>query len=360
MAEPIPANLLEGLTLDSGWVVSELLEKGPDATGGAFSSSYFVQRQVNDLPIEHGFLKALDLSSAFSMPMSIVDALQHLTNAYVHERDLVLRCASERMGSVVIGIEAGEVTLTDASVNPLLRTVPYLIFERGEGDLRKVMDKKLASLEEAWVFRVMHGVANGLRQLHWSGISHQDIKPSNVMSFGDESKVGDLGRSCLRDRTGFYDSMPFAGDLAYAPPEYLYGAMPTDYWTGRRASDAYQLGGLLVFLLSGTGMTALIQKELGVAFHWSTWPYPYENVLPFVRDAFDTAVSSITETLRFDKSVIDHIDKLIRELCDPDPALRGMGSRGSRSGQHSMERYVSRFDSLAIRAQRGIKSGGVS
>jgi serine/threonine protein kinase len=349
--EPKPADLLEGLTLEGGWVVTQRLERDPGATGGSFSSAYFVERHVEGMPFEMAFLKALDLSAAFNMPMGVVDALQYLTNAFIHERDLVMKCAAERLGSVVVGIEAGEVIVSDPSVNPLLKSVPYLIFERADGDVRKIMNDRLVGIDDAWAFRVLHGVANGLRQLHQTGISHQDVKPSNVMSYGKESRVGDLGRACLRDRTGFYDAMPIAGDPLYAPPEYLYGKIPSDYWIGRKAVDAFQLGSLLVFLLGGAGMTSLIQEELDDAFHWSTWPYPYENVLPYVRNAFDVAVESLVNSLSDNISVASEVESIVRELCDPDPSLRGFPSRGSRSHQFSMERYVSQFDRIALKAE---------
>lgn len=355
--EPKPADLLEGLTLEGGWVVTRRLTRDPGATGSSFSSPYFVERHLDGMAPEAAFLKALDLSSAFSMPMGVVDALQYLLNAYVHERDLVLRCAAARLGSVVVGIEAGEVIVSDPSVNPLLKSVPYLIFERADGDVRKIMNDRLTGIDDAWAFRVLHGVANGLRQLHQSGISHQDVKPSNVMNYGDESRVGDLGRACLRDRTGFYDALPLAGDPLYAPPEYLYRKIPDDYWIGRKAVDAYQLGSLLVFLLGGVGMTSLIQEELDDAFHWSRWPFPYENVLPYVRSAFDTAIESLVNSLSLDASVASEVESIVRELCDPDPSLRGFPSRGGRSSQFSMERYVSRFDRIALKAEISLARG---
>ena len=67
-------------------------------------------------------------------------------------------------------------------------------------------------------------MAVGLKQLHGIKISHQDLKPSNVLLYneGFVSKIGDLGRSLCADIDAPHDNgINFPGDFTYAPPEYL-------------------------------------------------------------------------------------------------------------------------------------------
>lgn len=324
-----PAELLQGMELNRKWRVTEQLVRSPDATGGNFSIPYAVEG-IGETNLGYvGFLKALDLSVVGDMPFPVADAFQLVTQAYVFERDLVLDCASRNMRNVVVGLDAGEVVVDQPGVNPILKSVPYIVFERADGDVRALMEQKISSFDAAWIFRVLHGTANGLRQLHQAGISHQDLKPSNVMSFGEVAKIGDLGCASVQGESGLFDQGNFAGDRSYAPPEFLYGEINGDDRARRRAGDMYQLGSMLVFLFSGAGLTPLIGAELDPAFHWRIWPRDYRNVLPFLRDAFDEVVDLLA--LSVPKELRTDVVRLVRELCDPDPLLRGKpeGSGGN-------------------------------
>lgn len=222
------------MELNRKWRVTERLFRGPDATGGNFSIPYAVEG-IDETNLGYvGFLKALDLTVVGDMPLPVADAFQLVTQAYVFERDLVLDCAARNMRNVVVGLDAGEVIVDQPGVNPILKSVPYIVFERADGDVRALMEQKLSSFDAAWIFRVLHGTANGLRQLHQAGISHQDIKPSNVMSFGEVAKIGDLGRASVQGEAGLFDQGDFAGDRSYAPPEFLYGEINGDDRARRR------------------------------------------------------------------------------------------------------------------------------
>jgi eukaryotic-like serine/threonine-protein kinase len=183
-----PAALLAGRSLPGGWTVLNRLPRGPDSSGGNFSIPYVVERTAH-ARTEMGFLKALDLTVASSLPMPMIDALGYLSQAYLFERNLVMRCSASRMKNVVVGVEADQVRVDHPNVAPILVEVPYIIFERADGDIRTLMGSMSSTFDEAWMFRTLHGVANGLRQLHQADISHQDVKPSNIMSFGHLAKL---------------------------------------------------------------------------------------------------------------------------------------------------------------------------
>ena len=299
--------------------------------------------------VERAFLKALDFTMAAQLGLPLADGLQYVTRAYVFERDLVLRCADKRMRNVVKGVGAGEVQIADARIEPTFAQVPYIIFEHAEGDVRDVVAANIGRFDEAWALRVLHGVANGLRQLHQEGIAHQDLKPSNVMAFGPVAKVGDLGRASSPDGSGMYDGPIIAGDLGYAPPELLYGEFQPDDRVRRLACDAYHLGSMAVFMYTGSGLTPLIEVELAPTFHWRAWPGDFRNALPYVRNAFDYVMTSLEGSMQ--SSLGGQVLQTIRELCDPDPLLRGGGAGGAPSGRYAMARYVTRFDLLARRVE---------
>lgn len=349
---PKPAELLVGGLLDDGWRVVEKLPRSPDSTGGKHSVPYVVERESD--PTERAFLKALDFTVAFGMPAPLADCLRALTSAYIFERDLVMECAARRMSNVVVGITAGEVLIPASAVDPgyaILTSVPYIIFERADGDVRSKLATHGRSFDDAWTLRALHGIANGLRQLHSAGIDHQDVKPSNVMAFDDADvmKIGDLGRASPPGGGGLYDGFPIAGDHLYAPPELLYGELISDDRARRRAADMYQLGSMLVFLLRGAGLTALLEAKLDPAFHWRTWPRDYRNALPYIRDAFDQVVLETERTIG--PAVRSAAIALIRELCDPDPLVRGNPRALGGAARYSVERHVSICDRLAKRAE---------
>lgn len=351
-----PAEQLLGAELVDQWVVKERLTRGPDATGGTFSVPYLVERASGG-KTELGFCKALDLTSAVDIAringVAVVDALRLLTDAYVFERDLVIHCADRRMSNVVRGVAAGEHLLTGPDVNPLLGSVPYIVFERADGDIRE----RLASsaFDDAWRLRVLHGAANGLRQLHQAGVFHQDIKPSNVMVVANAGKLGDLGRAARSDVIGAWDGQGIAGDRTYAPPELLYGEFQVDDRVRRLACDCFHLGSLAVFMYLGAGLTSLLEADLGPAFHWRVWPRDYRNVLPFVRGAFDRVLTDLESTVS--NNLRADIVMIVRELADPDPLLRGNARAGNGYARYSLERYVSILDRVARRAEVALRSG---
>jgi serine/threonine protein kinase len=265
-----------------------------------------------------------------------------------------MSCANHRMRNVILGIDAGQVTVTDPRVTPILADVPYIILEEADGDVRAAMASRLRAFDQAWAFRVLHGIANGLRQLHQAGISHQDLKPSNVMTIEAVAKIGDLGRAGVDGGGAPHDSLSIAGDPTYAPPELLYGEIQPDGRVRRRACDVYHLGSMLVFFYTGSGLTPLIETELAPTFHWRTWPGDFRNVLPYVRNAFDQIVDRLA--LAFPDNLRSELTILLRQLADPDPLLRGYGARSGIS-RYSMERYVSHFDRLARKAEWEIRKG---
>ena len=315
-----------------------------------FSVPYCVERlDDSGSPTgEEAFLKALDYSRASEMDMPQVDAVKVFVDAFIWERDLVLQCAARRMSNVIVGLAAGEVTI--AGHGPF-SAVNYIIFERAEEDVRKRLDR-VDPFELAWRMRVLHNVANGLRQLHQVGVMHQDLKPSNVLMFdkGSVSKVGDLGRASQRDREADHDGCKIPGDPLYAPPELHYGDVSENIAVRRQASDLYHLGSLVLFMFTKVGTTAALVSRLDEQFRPGVWSESYRQVLPHVREAFDQVAVDLAKALP--PALADDVVNVFRQLCDPDPLLRGNTmARAGTSVRYSLERYVTHFDRLARRAE---------
>lgn len=343
---PTAAELLEGEVLDGGWEVVEELEPPPQATGGRFSVGYLVESEDG----RNGYLKALDFSEAFQAA-DPARQIELVTERFNFERDVLEKCRARGMTRVVLALAEGKTEIPNATKGP--KIVQYLIFELADGDVRTNLDDG-DRYELTWIFRALHDIAVGLNQLHTAGIAHQDLKPSNVLVFQDEEarKLADFGRAAYRDHDPPHQDLTVAGDRSYAPPELLYGHVDPEWDRRRFGCDAYLLGSMAVFFFTGQGMTALLNAELAPEHRWRPWNGPYEEVLPYVREAFNS-VMSMVESRMTEKLATDLMPS-IRYLCDPDPDRRGHPrNHGRGANQYGLQRFVTRFDLLANRAYAG-------
>lgn len=339
------AEMLEGVELDDGWLVTEKIERPLTATGGNFCVGYKVINRDG----RHGFLKALDYSSAFRSP-DPAKTLQLLTESYNFERDILRACGESRMSRVVTSLADGLTQVENAQIP----AVNYIIFESADRDIRAELNE-LPDLKISTKLQCLHHVATGIGQLHRQLIAHQDLKPSNVLVFSDIShgrisKVSDLGRATAVDRPALHDRLLIAGDPAYAPPEQRYGATPVDFYARRFGCDLYQLGSLTSYVLTGAHINSLISMEMRAEHDSFNWTGTYEEVLPYVRDAFDHALKRLAKEVPL--QVSQEVVRLVGYLCNPDPILRGHPRTSpSSKNRYALDRVLTAYDLLAKRAR---------
>jgi eukaryotic-like serine/threonine-protein kinase len=345
---PAAAQLL-GTVLPGGWRVVSQIDPHDGGTGGNFSVGYIVENADG----RKGFCKALDFSEAM-FANDPAEAFGHLAAAYNFERDLLRKCAESRMSRVILAIDDGVVDVPGG----LPPRVNYLILELADTNIRKTLNLN-AEIDTAAKLRALQNVATGLRQLHDKEIAHQDVKPSNILQFDSHtptvSKVADLGRATDRVRAASHDDLMIAGDRAYAPPEQLYGATPVEFGARRYGCDLYQLGSLTSFLFTGVSMNALLLRHLDRSHSWKEWSGTYDEVLPYVRDAFGRSVAYAGDSV--ETEVRDDVMRIIGYLCEPDPTRRGHPVTLSRPGsQYSLQRTVTELDLLTRRAEVRLKN----
>jgi len=344
-----PAERLLGLTLPEGWKVVERVERDlSKETGGRFSVGYIVERNET-----RAFLKALDLSAALAAKDKMAEHVFALTAEYLFERDILKVFGEERLSRIVKILASGEITV-DTSLPQGTGTVLYLVFELASADVRKHL--AFAGLVDSlWKLRTLHQITVGLQQLHTKGIAHQDVKPSNVLLFERfGTKLGDLGRAVSTTKPSLHDAYLIPGDHGYAPPEVLYGYRPTEWVDGRDASDLYLVGSMAVFLFAGRSMTNALFEQLETEYVPRAlngkWNGSYQDVKPYLLDGFDRAVRRISPA--FPENMLDVLDTAVRQMCHPDPHLRGHpDARNSVGRPVGVDRYVSLFDRLATRTE---------
>lgn len=347
-------NLL-GKILDDGWEVFETigwdsatleLTDRYNGTGGNFSVSYKVKKGGRV-----AFLKAIDLSRAMNTPNPIAE-LQVITAAYQFESDILEICAGAKMDRVVVAIASGSIK-TGQNLQDL---APYLIFDLADGDVRRRLQKVTERHSRvAWWMRSLHHTAIGLHQLHTIQVTHQDIKPSNILSFDSSAgfKIADLGRAQVDTLQGPHSGMLFSGDPNYAPLEILYGGVTSDVKLLRTTSDLYMLGSMIFFYCLGFGLTQKIIFDLSTdlrPYPFGGWTGSYGQISPLLQNKFTDQLQQLTEAVS-DLPIGRDLVKAAFELCNPDPIMRGHPlSHSSGGNPYSLERYISLFDALAKRS----------
>ncbi|NIX91141.1 protein kinase [Pseudomonas fulva] len=352
--EPNAAFRLTGLILKNGWVVGERLKTGAEAggSGGFFSVSYAVSKGGKP-----AFLKAFDLVKALKSGQaagrSLVSILGDQAKAFAFETDLHDLCAGARLKRVVKIIDHGEVYVPPQG-SEQISNIPYMIMELADGgDVRGYLGRNsVVDIEMKLTY--LKDVVLGLFQLHGVKIAHQDLKPSNVMIFGEGmAKVGDLGRASRQDSASLHDHLPIAGDRGYAPPEQLYGH-GLDNWLDRRMRcDLYQFASVVVFVFFGITLNTALYEKLPADLRP---PYlggscaSYNEALPFLLASFNSAVTAwgddCPEWMRSD------LIGVIRQAGNPDYTQRGARKSLLQSvPQLGLNRFVSDFERLILKSK---------
>lgn len=328
-----------GTATKDGWVVVQQVQFPADHTGGYFSESYIVEKEK-----KRAFLKLLDVSV-----FGTLANLQQGLAEFSYETHLAKYSVEKKLARIVRLLESGELEVDPANTVPFLRTVPYLVFELGVGDIRGTVDVS-KSVTNRWRFCVLHRASAALLQLHQANVAHQDLKPSNVIQIAsDDLKLADLGRSTMRGLAAPHDVYDIPGSKRYAPYELRYSYLLPD-WQRRIATDVFHVGCLAVFVFTNVVLPGMVFDELEPPYRPDAWGDPYLAVVPHIQSALARSLHTLSND--FPAPFRDELVGIVGDMCHPDPSLRGSG-KGPRSDVGTavwLQRFVSRFDILAKRA----------
>lgn len=347
-AETTPADHLEGVVLESGWVIGPKVLKKIGASGANFGICYTATRGN-----ETAFCKAVDFRKAFS-ESDFLAAVSELANHAIWEKEVMEYCGEHGL-SKIIRLLDHQYVLLPAAQGDVTKRISCLLMEVGDGDLRNELNLKL-SPSTSWKLYVMRDVALAIDQLHRKGIAHLDVKPSNVIAVGNGSsarasmKLGDLGRVVRKGLAGPFDAQIWPGDPNYRPPEKWYGLRSAQWNDEREAADAFLLGSLLVFLLTGIPMSTLLYHEIPEPYRPGIYRGDFDDALMdvLVRAQSQVIATYVTSTLP--TQFADELLLIITELTDPNPRRRG-DKRARAQGIVGIDRYHQRFLRMAMRLE---------
>ncbi len=124
------------------------------------------------------------------------------------------------------------------------RPLPILVMELVEGvTVERVIAQKTFDMRRC--LKALDDVLAGLEAMHFAGLGHLDIKPSNVLlRKGEQGVLVDFGLSGRKIRTG-------CGTGPYGAPE-VWGVVPDDFqYPTPMAADIYAFGCLAFEMLTG-------------------------------------------------------------------------------------------------------------
>lgn len=330
---------LEGRTLKSGWHVLNKIEPKSNRQKGKFSVCYMVEKDG-----QTRFMKVMDINEhihRLGPDESIADALKRVVDQFTYERDVCIYCKGKHLSNVTVVLDAGEESLDENLIVPLF----YLIFERADGDVIDALEDS-KRLDFAWCLRSLHSVAVGLQQLHTVGITHEDIKPSNILTFDNRklTKLGDLGCSTCDTIRSPFENDPFPGDHNYAPPERAYRFNISDMRLSKGLTDCYLLASLITFYITRMSLNALIYHNLPESHKPGNFSGSFPDLKHQLDYAFSKALEKIREDIPFDE-IKDLLIGIIRQLGDPDPNNRCRSTfNQAQSIQSQIEKTISSLD----------------
>lgn len=361
MTDLFACHNLVGKTIN-GWEVIQQLPKADRSkgeTGGNFSICYIVKNSDRK-----AFMKVFDLERLYLRPLpptiSRTDFIQNETTTFNYEKALSGYCRDRGISKVVYFIESGEIQLSEFT----FPDVSFIVYEIANGDIRKVLNFSKTVEFSAKVksiglkLKSLHDVAVGLNQLHRNEISHQDLKPSNVLAFDEESKIGDLGRSlCFNSDVKCPYPFNYNGDLNYAAIEHYFDYYLPDRKEALYQIDNYMLGSLICFYVVGISFNTILNRHLPKDLQLAP-RNKYANFelhLPDLINAFQKALKEIEEDIPIE-DIKEKLVKLISYLCYPDPKRRGHPKilTSKWTPNYDLQRTVQELDYIHKRAELAI------
>lgn len=122
----------------------------------------------------------------------------------------------------------------------------YYVMELADGNLQKYLEQNKKEITVTDIYQIYDQIINAFIYIHSKNRIHRDIKPQNILFFGNVFKVADFGINLKLGDQRITKSDEKVGPRYYIAPELEEGRFDD---VDERA-DIYSLGKLLYYLLS--------------------------------------------------------------------------------------------------------------
>ncbi len=114
------------------------------------------------------------------------------------------------------------------------------------------------------------------------------------------------------------------------------------------------LGSLMFFFFLGCSATSVISLNLSKKHHKEFTNVDFANDLPYIQQAFYEALDELRSSVEvITEEFSEDIVMLAKQLCEPDPKLRGAPSvlAAEHIPQYDLQPFISHFNRLAKTAE---------
>jgi len=335
-----PAEKLQGLVLSGEWIVVERLVRDVGDVGQSRSACY---RAVSRTGGISAFVKAFDFR--FDDQLGDTNRLERNVREFNHEKNVHEHCRDLTRVTRIYG--HGHVIVDEQAVH-------FIVCEYADHSFRSKQPPGETAILVSDRLDGLKKIALAILQLHWVGVAHQDVKPSNAVCFNDDVvKLTDLGSSsCVHLPAPPHDANRLVGQPNYAPYELLYEStqLPSRQ-RSRYACDAYLLGNLIFTSFVGHSLTVIALHWLDESMWHTSGNVSYEDVLPDLISAHSSIVPDFLNEFVPDE-IFQDLCSLIMSLCHPDPSQRGLSKWISGGERHlDLNRCVGTLNTLCQRAK---------
>lgn len=322
-----PADLLENITLGTGWKVIGKIPRNKTSDEVQYSICYEVEKSG-----QKAFLKAVDLHEA-SKVGDYFKEIERISSRVNKEKRIAKLCSDFRMKNVVRFIEA-DTYQTGESDDTI---VQFIIYEKAKNDgghgINK-FGKGITNADIGYRLTLIHNITNALRTMHARDVVHQDVKPENVLYFMKDGKsifkIGDFDAALQKSNLTLDEELEsqdnnYLGSFRFAPLELLYGYISTDWNVVRKGADFYLLGSLICYYFTGRSLTELYKEKLQWCICWEqdSTRGKYFDYIQNIKDAFELCIEDISVSTSMDVKLQEDICLIVRKLCNPIPENRG-------------------------------------
>lgn len=113
--------------------------------------------------------------------------------------------------------------------------ISYIVLPLATESLRDYYNRGRYTLKQ--VYTILHDIMVQLQELHYSGRVHLDIRPDNILMFGDNAYIADFGL-CMTTGTRLYGLHEPPLKYKWAPPERFF----MERYEVHPSTDMYGLG----------------------------------------------------------------------------------------------------------------------